>query len=259
MGAGIVQILLQAGVKVHLSEVDAGAAEAAKRRVLQGLAKASADEKAPLLDTLVGLPEGLDVDLAVEAIPELIDLKKPVLAKIEKAVRPNTVIATNTSSLSIKTLSESVGDPSRFLGMHFFNPVPRSLLVEIVVADTSPETVQAARDWVALLEKDAIVVRDSPGFATSRLGIAIGLEAIRMVEEGVASVADIDKGMELGYRFPMGPLRLTDLVGLDVRLDIAEHLSKALGERFNPPQLLREKVAAGELGKKSGKGFYEWT
>lgn len=258
MGAGIVQVLLQAGVRVYLSEVDPDAADAARVRVLQGLAKTGDDEKVGLLETVVGLPEGLEVDLVIEAIPELIDLKTTVLTAIDQTVGPDTLIATNTSSLSIKLLSEAVGDPTRFVGMHFFNPVPRSLLVEIVVTDASPTTLASAREWVALLDKEAIVVRDSPGFATSRLGIAIGLEAIRMVEEGVASAADIDKGMELGYKFPMGPLRLTDLVGLDVRLDIADHLCEALGERFDPPQLLRDKVAAGELGKKSGRGFYQW-
>jgi 3-hydroxybutyryl-CoA dehydrogenase len=143
--------------------------------------------------------------------------------------------------------------------MHFFNPVPRSLLVEIVTGPaTAPPAVERAREWVHLLGKEEIVVRDSPGFATSRLGVAIGLEAIRMLEEGVASAEDIDRGMVLGYRFPMGPLRLTDLVGLDVRLAIAEHLERTLGARFAPPRLLRDKVAAGELGRKAGRGFFTW-
>jgi 3-hydroxybutyryl-CoA dehydrogenase len=144
--------------------------------------------------------------------------------------------------------------------MHFFNPVPLSALVELVISPaTTSEAVDDARAWVARLGKDSIEVRDRPGFATSRLGVALGLEAIRMVEEGVASAADIDKGMMLGYRHPMGPLRLTDLVGLDVRLNIAEHLAATLGPRFEPPVLLKAKVAAGELGKKSGRGFYDWS
>ena len=143
--------------------------------------------------------------------------------------------------------------------MHFFNPVPRSDLVELVTAEqTSRATVDTARDWIRRLGKQSIEVRDSPGFATSRLGIVVGLEAMRMVEEGVASAEDIDKGMVLGYKFPIGPLELTDLVGLDVRLAIAEHLSGELGARFEPPQLLRDKVAAGELGRKVGRGFFTW-
>ncbi|WP_258546414.1 3-hydroxyacyl-CoA dehydrogenase family protein, partial [Microbacterium sp. H6] len=149
--------------------------------------------------------------------------------------------------------------PSRLLGMHFFNPVPASTLVEIVHgASTAPALVDAARGWVAAIGKTPIVVADAPGFASSRLGVAIGLEAIRMLEEGVASAEDIDAAMTLGYKHPVGPLRLTDIVGLDVRLGIAEYLSAQLGERFEPPALLRRLVAEGHLGRKSGRGFYEW-
>jgi 3-hydroxybutyryl-CoA dehydrogenase len=259
MGAGIAQVLLQAGVRVWLSEVAGDAASAGRKRVTAGLERAGTPEAAERLTTVIGLPDACDVDLAVEAVPEDESLKRRVLAAAEQAVRADTLVATNTSSLSIEALSAALADPGRFLGMHFFNPVPRSALVEIVTGSAvRPETLEAARSWVALLGKEEIVVRDSPGFATSRLGLVIGLEAIRMVEEGVASAADIDRGMELGYRFPMGPLRLTDLVGLDVRLAIAEHLEATLGDRFSPPQLLRDKVASGELGKKSGKGFFEW-
>jgi 3-hydroxybutyryl-CoA dehydrogenase len=157
-------------------------------------------------------------------------------------------------------LAKSVIPGSSFIGLHFFNPVPRSKLVEIVRPDgCAPATVEQARRWVAVLGKESIEVGDSPGFATSRLGVAIALEAMRMVESGVASAQDIDRGMVLGYQFPMGPLELTDLIGLDVRLAIAEHLSSTLGPRFEPPDLLRKKVAAGELGQKSGQGFYDWT
>jgi 3-hydroxybutyryl-CoA dehydrogenase len=149
--------------------------------------------------------------------------------------------------------------PARFIGLHFFNPVPASELVEIVVgAATEPAVVASAQDWVAGLGKTPVTVKDSPGFASSRLGVAIGLEAIRMLEEGVASAEDIDAAMVLGYKFPVGPLRLTDIVGLDVRLGIAEYLHSQLGERFAPPQLLRDKVAAGELGRKTGSGFFQW-
>jgi 3-hydroxybutyryl-CoA dehydrogenase len=169
------------------------------------------------------------------------------------------VVGTNTSSLPVGELALAVPEPSRFLGMHFFNPVPASRLVEVVVGPaTAPEVVDRVVGWVGRLGKAAVVVQDSPGFASSRLGLALGLEAIRMVEQGVASPADIDTAMELGYKHPTGPLRLTDLVGLDVRLGIAEHLARTLGERFAPPQLLRDMVARGELGRKSGQGFYSW-
>jgi 3-hydroxybutyryl-CoA dehydrogenase len=260
MGAGIAQVLVQAGVQVWLSEVDEAAAGAGRARVIDGLDRAGDASAAERLVTVVGLADIGDVDLAVEAVPEDASLKQRVLLAIESAVGPETLIATNTSSLSIEGLATGLGDPDRFLGMHFFNPVPRSALVEIVIgAAVRPDVVDRAREWVALLGKEEIIVRDSPGFATSRLGLIIGLEAIRMVEEGVASAEDIDRGMELGYRFPMGPLRLTDLVGLDVRLAIADHLASTLGDRFRPPQLLRDMVARGELGKKAGKGFFVWT
>ncbi|GAA3153308.1 hypothetical protein GCM10020255_033240 [Rhodococcus baikonurensis] len=170
------------------------------------------------------------------------------------------MIASNTSSMSIAELGAALTDPSRFIGMHFFNPVPASLLVEIVRApQTRPEVVDSVRAWVSMLGKAEVLVNDSPGFATSRLGVGLGLEAIRMLEEGVAEAESIDRAMELGYRHPMGPLRSTDLVGLDVRLAIAEHLASTLGDRFTPPALLREKVARGELGRKTGQGFHTWS
>ena len=169
-------------------------------------------------------------------------------------------LASNTSSISIDDLAGELRVPARFLGLHFFNPVPASTLVEIVAgADTEPTLVDAARGWVAAIGKTPVVVRDAPGFASSRLGVALGLEAIRMLEEGVASAQDIDAAMELGYRHPMGPLRTTDIVGLDVRLGIAEELHAKLGERFAPPELLRRLVAEGHLGRKTGRGFYEWS
>ena len=169
------------------------------------------------------------------------------------------MLATNTSSLSIDAIAAGLKAPERFIGLHFFNPVPASDLVEVVVgAHTAYPLVEQARGWVAALGKTAITVKDSPGFASSRLGVAIALEAMRMVQQGVASAEDIDTAMTLGYRHPVGPLRTTDIVGLDVRLAIAEHLVRELGPRFEPPQLLRDKVAAGELGRKSGRGFYDW-
>jgi 3-hydroxybutyryl-CoA dehydrogenase len=205
------------------------------------------------------LEAGCDVELVVEAIPEIPAAKRDLLAAAEKVTPPTTLLASNTSSLSITDLAGALERPERFIGMHFFNPVPLSALVELVVGDsTAEDAIDDARQWVARLGLESIQVRDAPGFATSRLGIALGLEAIRMVEEGVATPDDIDTGMVLGYKHPMGPLRLTDLVGLDVRLAIAEHLASTLGPRFEPPQLMRDKVANGELGKKSGRGFYDW-
>jgi 3-hydroxybutyryl-CoA dehydrogenase len=266
MGAGIAQVLLEAGCEVVVVEADADAAERARARIGDGLKRrkgvdpAEVETRAARLRTAAGLDGPLDVDLVVEAIPEIPAAKRDLLAAAEKVVAPGTLLASNTSSLSITELAGALQRPERFLGMHFFNPVPLSALVELVVGQgTAPGAVDDARRWVARLGKESIEVRDSPGFATSRLGVCLGLEAIRMLEEGVATAADIDSGMVLGYRHPMGPLRLTDLVGLDVRLAIAEHLAATLGPRFEPPALLREKVAAGELGQKSGQGFYDWS
>ena len=265
MGAGIAQVLLEAGCEVVLIEADAEAAERARGRVVEGLGRrknVSPEEieaRAGRLRTATGLDAPLDVELVVEAIPEIPAAKRDLLTAAEKVTPPTTLLASNTSSLSITELANALERPERFVGMHFFNPVPLSALVELVVGDsTAQEAIDDARQWVARLGLESIQVRDAPGFATSRLGVALGLEAIRMVEEGVATPADIDTGMVLGYKHPMGPLRLTDLVGLDVRLAIAEHLASTLGPRFEPPQLMRDKVANGELGKKSGRGFYDW-
>ncbi|MCG7632895.1 3-hydroxyacyl-CoA dehydrogenase family protein [Gordonia McavH-238-E] len=267
MGAGIAQVFATLGSTVTVAE--AADQSAALDRVATGLRRA--DERGKLdgqsVDavlarvTTVASPADLPADLAlvVEAVPEIPALKVEVLAEIEKAVGDSTVVATNTSSLSIAELGAVLNDPSRFIGMHFFNPVPSSVLVEIVrTPAASDSVVDGVRGWVGLLGKSDILVNDSPGFATSRLGVCLGLEAIRMLEEGVADADSIDRAMELGYRHPMGPLRSTDLVGLDVRLAIAEHLASTLGSRFDPPQLLRDKVSRGELGRKTGRGFHEW-
>jgi len=266
MGAGIAQVLLEAGCAVVVVEADGDAAERARGRIVDGLrrrkdvAPGEIEARIGRLQTATGFGAPLDVELVVEAIPEIPDAKRDLLAAAEKVVPPGTLLASNTSSLSITDLAGALERPERFLGMHFFNPVPMSALVELVVGEgTDTGAVEDARRWVAALGKESIEVRDSPGFATSRLGVCLGLEAIRMLEEGVASAADIDQGMVLGYRHPMGPLRLTDLVGLDVRLAIAEHLAATLGPRFEPPALLRQKVADGELGKKTGQGFYNWS
>jgi 3-hydroxybutyryl-CoA dehydrogenase len=269
MGAGIAQSFATIGAQVVVVEAGADAAEAARDRIATGLHRAAERGKvteAALTQVLdrVRLVAGVaelpaDADLVVEAVPELAGLKAEVLAAAEVVLPDETVLATNTSSLPITELAAALRRPERFLGMHFFNPVPASKLVEVVIG---PETAGPVRDrvleWVRALDKTEVVVRDSPGFATSRLGVLLGLEAIRMLEEGVADAESIDRAMELGYRHPMGPLRSTDLVGLDVRLAIAEHLHRTLGDRFAPPRLLREKVARGELGRKSGRGFHDW-
>ncbi len=268
MGAGIAQVFLAAGARVAVVEAGDEAATAAHGRVADGLAEAARRGKlAGSVDAALGRLTPLraagdldrDTDLVVEAVPERADLKVEVLRAAESAVGPDAVLATNTSSLSVTELAAALERPGRFLGMHFFNPVPASKLVEVVTAaDTDPALVRTVSGWVEALGKTAVVVNDSPGFASSRLGVLLGLEAIRMLEEGVADAEAIDTAMELGYRHPMGPLRSTDLVGLDVRLAIAEYLHRTLGDRFAPPQLLRDKVAAGELGRKTGRGFHTY-
>lgn len=268
MGVGIAQNLLAVGASVILADAQDAALERGVERIREGLTRqwrdrADADslvaDALRRLDPIGGIPDGCAAEVAIEAVPESIELKRPVLAAIDRGCQSATVIATNTSSLSITELASAVADPGRFIGMHFFNPVPRSSLIEIVMGtQTSATALTVTKDWALRLDKTAIVVRDSPGFATSRLGLAIGLEAIRMVEQGVASPEDIDLGMTLGYKHPIGPLRLTDLVGLDVRLGIAEHLAATLGPRFEAPQLLRDMVDRDHLGQKSGQGFYTW-
>ncbi|SDP73336.1 3-hydroxyacyl-CoA dehydrogenase [Pedococcus dokdonensis] len=267
MGAGIAHAFALAGCEVVVVESDSAAAAAALERVTTSLHKAAergtlGDSDPAEVTTHVSATADVDglagVDLVVEAVPEDVDLKRSVFQRVEQVV-PEAVLATNTSSLSIDAIADGLRSPDRFIGLHFFNPVPTSDLLEVVVGSrTSAALVDQAQGWAATLGKTAVVVKDSPGFASSRLGVAIALEAMRMVEEGVASAEDIDTAMTLGYRHPIGPLRTTDIVGLDVRLAIAEHLSRELGPRFEPPQLLRDKVAAGELGRKSGRGFYAW-
>ena len=260
MGGGIAHAFAAAGSTVTVIENDEPSAEAARDRIKASLAKA-AEKGADITGTVEVVAEA-DVlatcSLVIEAVPELIELKHQVLARIAE-VAPEAMIGSNTSSLSIDQLADALPNPSRLVGLHFFNPVPVSDLVEIVVGERTDDLlVEDAQQWVAGLGKTAITVKDSPGFASSRLGVAIALEAMRMLDEGVASAADIDTAMTLGYRHPAGPLKTTDIVGLDVRLAIAEHLERELGPRFAAPQVLRAKVAAGELGRKTGQGFYAW-
>ena len=269
MGHGIAQALAQCGVATTLVDLDAAALQkglaAVKRNLDVGVEKqkVTAEQRDATLARLSGSSDmeaaARGADVVIEAVPEKLELKRSIFAKLDAACRPDALLATNTSSLSITRIAEACKRPERVLGMHFFNPVHIMKLVEVVrAAQTAPEAATLALELSRRMGKDPIDVKDSPGFASSRLGLVIGLEAMRMLEAGVASAEDIDKAMVLGYGFPMGPLKLTDLVGLDVRLSIAEYLTKEVGPNFAPPQVLRDKVARGELGKKSGKGFYDW-
>ncbi|WP_127476788.1 3-hydroxyacyl-CoA dehydrogenase family protein [Microbacterium sulfonylureivorans] len=268
MGAGIAHAFALAGADVIVVERDADAAAAASARLLESLRRSvergttsrTYDDLAAAVSTATDASALAGCGLVVEAVPEDRELKVAALARAEGVLEAGAALATNTSSISIDDLSAGLARPDRFLGLHFFNPVPASLLVEIVAGGATDEAlIEDARAWIAAIGKTPVVVRDAPGFASSRLGVALGLEAIRMLEEGVASAADIDAAMELGYRHPVGPLKTTDLVGLDVRLGIAEELHARLGDRFAPPELLRRMVADGRLGRKSGRGFYEWS
>jgi len=270
MGVGIAQTAAQAGYRVVLQDAVASSLDRARGTIANGLdrlvGKGSMDgegRRATLerIATAASIEEAAAAaDLVVEAVPESLDLKREVFGALDRAAPPHVILATNTSSLPVERIAEATERSDRVVGMHFFNPVPVMPLLEVVRArSTSDATVEAVVAAGRRMGKDPIVVRDSPGFATSRLGVLLGLEAMRMLEEGVASAEDIDKAMTLGYRHPMGPLRLTDLVGLDVRLAIAEHLHRELGsDAFRPPEILRRRVAAGKLGKKSGEGFYRW-
>jgi 3-hydroxybutyryl-CoA dehydrogenase len=267
MGAGICRSLLSAGARVTLVERDADSADASRNRVAEGLRRAG--DRGKLVDRpyelMTRLASGADfgklttAQLIIEAVPEALALKKTIIRQIEAACTQDAIIASNTSSLSLTELGTEMRHRERLIGAHFFNPVPASSLIEIVTSEyTSARALDVIRELAGLVGKTSIEVRDSPGFATSRLGVLLGLEAIRMLESGVASAQHIDQGMTLGYKHPIGPLKLTDLVGLDVRLAIAEDLSRRLGPRYEPPDLLCSMVASGLLGKKSGRGFYEW-
>ena len=268
MGAGIAHAFLISGARVTVVEVDGPAAESAKERVESDLVKSLERGKidgnletwTQNFSVSVDYADFADCELVIEAVPETWDLKVSSLQRVEKNLSETAWLATNTSSLSVDGLADELQRPERFCGMHFFNPVPASKLVEIVIGRTTrQELKELTLQWVAGIGKTPATVNDAPGFASSRLGLALGLEAIRMVEEGVASAEDIDNAMVLGYKHPVGPLALTDIVGLDVRLGIAEYLESTLGPRFAPPQLMRDMVERGELGRKSGKGFYDYS
>lgn len=271
MGHGIAQVAAFAGLRVALHDVSMERIEAGLAAIDRNLAKGvekgklQPAEQAATRARLQAAPDleavATDCGLVVEAIPEDAELKRALFARLDEWVPAETVLASNTSSLSITSIAKGTRRPERVIGMHFFNPVHIMALLEIVRTEhTSAEVLERSLEYGRRMGKEPIVVNDSPGFASSRLGLVLGLEAMRMLEQNVASAEDIDKAMTLGYRHPMGPLRLTDLVGLDVRLAIAEHLQRELGgETFRPPQILRDHVAAGRLGKKSGRGFYDWS
>lgn len=270
MGHGIAQALAMCGVSTTLVDLDPSALAkglASVRKNLDGGVEKGKVEPGVRDAALARLNGSSDLeaaargaDVVVEAVPEKLELKRSIFAKLDAVCASDALLATNTSSLSITKIAEACKRPERVLGMHFFNPVHIMKLVEVVrAAQTQPEAAELALGLSRRMGKDPIDVKDSPGFASSRLGLVIGLEAMRMLEGGVASAEDIDKAMVLGYGFPMGPLKLTDLVGLDVRLSIAEYLEKEIGSTFTPPRILRDKVARGELGKKSGRGFYTWS
>jgi 3-hydroxybutyryl-CoA dehydrogenase len=269
MGRGIAYLAAVAGYDTFLYDVEQSALDAAQASIASTLRKGvekgklANDAANAALDRLQLMtelePAVSGADLIIEAVPESFDLKTELFAQADVFCESQTILASNTSSISITALAKNVERRDRFVGMHFFNPPHVMKLIEIVRGDrTSDETVQTVREVAEKMGKTPIIVSDSPGFATSRLGVAIGLEAMRMLEEGVGSAEDIDRAMELGYNHPMGPLRLTDLVGLDVRLGIAEYLAATLGARFEPPQILRALVAEGKLGRKTGQGFYVW-
>ena len=271
MGAGIAQVCAQAGYRTHLTDAMPAGLERGVARITEfwdkGIAKGKttpAQKQAWLgnLESRTPMEKAVRAShLVIEAVPEEMALKQKVFRDLDAWAPKEAILATNTSSLSVAKIAKATRRPERVLGMHFFNPVPLMQLLEIVRhPGTSPDAVAAAQAVGARLGKSCIVVKDSPGFATSRLGIVLGNEAMRMLEEGVASAKDIDTAMRLGYGHPMGPLELSDLVGLDVRLNVGDYLhAKFGGEHYRSPPLLRRLVAAGALGKKSGKGFYDWS
>ena len=270
MGHGIAQVAAAAGYDVVMRDLDDAAVQRGLQSIVRNLSKgvqvgkvteAEREQTLQRIRVTTAVAEVRDSDLVIEAAPEKLGLKQNLLRETEALVRSNCIFATNTSSLSISEIAKSSARPAKVIGMHFFNPVHIMRLIEIVVgSETSDETTATVRAVAERMKKEPIIVRDVPGFASSRLGVTLGLEAMRMVEQGVASAGDIDKAMELGYNHPVGPLKLTDMVGLDVRLSIAEYLHHALkSETFRPPEILRKMVSEGKLGKKTGEGFYKWN
>ncbi len=269
MGHGIAQVAAMNGFQVVMRDLEEDFLSSALAKISKNLEKGVArgkvteEARAKALSALRTTTDVGDAcaeaQLVIEAVPESMKIKREIFDAVVAAAPEGAILASNTSSLSIGEIAKSIPQPERVLGMHFFNPVHIMKLVELVKHENTSEAVLAcANDFSARIGKTAITVKDTPGFASSRLGLVIGLEAMRMFEQGVASANDIDTAMKLGYGHPMGPLELTDLVGLDVRLSIAEYLSSAVSTNFTPPQVLKDLVAEGKLGKKSGQGFYQW-
>jgi 3-hydroxybutyryl-CoA dehydrogenase len=270
MGAGIAQVAALTAFDITVYDSAQAALDKGQARILDAINKAASKKlisgaEAALAPTRIAYKTDLkdavhDRQLVIEAVPEDLALKRKLFAQISELVPPSTVLATNTSSLPVATIADAASHPGRVVGMHFFNPPFLLKLLELVRADkTSDAAFLAAKEVGERMGREIIVVKDSPGFATSRLGVVLALEAMRMVESSVASAEDIDKAMEHGYKHQMGPLRTTDLVGLDVRLAIAQHLHKTLGgEQYRPPRILERLVEEGKLGKKSGQGFFTW-
>jgi 3-hydroxybutyryl-CoA dehydrogenase len=270
MGHGIAHVSAVAGYDVTLFDVDERSVRHGIKETGRSLdsgvgrGKLNQDQRDAAMARVVvslDLEDAVgSADVVIEAVPEKLELKQSLFARISRAAPFDALLATNTSSLSISEIAAGATAPERILGMHFFNPVTAMKLVEIVRGKfTSDEAIVRAREFAGSIGKTSIVVGDSPGFATSRLGIVLGLEAMRMLEQGVATADDIDLAMQLGYNHPVGPLKLTDIVGLDVRLAVADHLLASFGDAtYRAPDILRRKVAAGELGRKTGRGFYAW-
>jgi 3-hydroxybutyryl-CoA dehydrogenase len=269
MGHGIAHAAIGGGFQTCLYDVTDAALETAVGAVAGIVSKSvelgkfsDADAAAVLgrLRTTTRLDEALeDADLVIEAAPERIDIKLPLFGEIERLAKASAVIASNTSALSVTELAGSLNDPRRVAGMHFFNPVHKMKLIEIVQAlESSPATLETVRAVSERMGKETVLVRESPGFITTRVNASIGNEAFYMLMEGVASARDIDKALKLGLNHPMGPFELVDLVGLDTRLSILEYLHRSLGEKYRPCPLLVQYVKAGRLGRKVARGVYEY-
>jgi 3-hydroxybutyryl-CoA dehydrogenase len=269
MGHGIAHAAIAAGYDTRLfdvSEVSLSKGFAAIEAIVDKgveLGKVSSEAAGAMrkrLVTTAKIDEALDgIDFVIEAAPERIDLKLSLLADVDRLAPESAIVATNTSALSITEMAGSMKKPSRVAGMHFFNPVHKMKLIEIVRAlESAPETLQAIEDVATQMGKETVLVRESPGFITSRVNASIGNEAFYMLMEGVASARDIDKALKLGLNHPMGPFELVDLVGLDTRLSILEYLHRSMGEKYRPCPLLTQYVKAGRLGRKVGRGVYDY-
>ena len=271
MGAGIAQVCAQTGWQTRLYDAFPEGLEKGMDSIHafwdKGISRGKTSEKQKAewsanLSSHKDMTEAVSgADLVIEAVPEVMDLKQGIFRQLDEMAPSHAVLATNTSGLPIGEIARATGCPERVIGMHFFNPVPLMSLLELVRHDScSDATISAAQSIGSAMGKETILVGDVPGFATSRLGVVLGNEAIRMLADGVASASDIDTAMRLGYKHPMGPLELSDLVGLDVRRDILNSLAEAFDdERYLPHPMLDRLVEAGDLGKKTGKGIYDWT